>query len=494
MSTEIDCPLDVTQRLFEGFEAADLRYVHWKSNEHLEAGLTGDTDLDILVDDGANARSVLADTGFKRFDLVPELHYPGMEDYLGFDEATGELIHIHLHDRLILGHSITKDHELPWIETIMDRRVRDADFGVYRTDPAMELLLLLIRYALKLRARDFVTQFRTGYLGEDIVREFGWLKEHTAETTVEELARDLLTDEAAAMIPELLDAPPTARQFFQFRHRAAPVLDRHRRLNPAEQQYTLLQRLSYRALARLNEAVLHRPRWYRRIRPDGGLRIAVIGVDGAGKSTVTKELTDWLGWKLSVDRTYFGSGEGSSSWLRKPIKFARGFVDDRAPSVPGSNDEQVSDRPFHLRVGRILRGLVLARERYRKYRHSKRAATHGAIVVSDRFPQSQITGFSDGPMLEYLSRSRSVWFRRLAEIERDRYERIQADPPDLVIKLAVDPAVSAQRIDDMTPEQLGQRAAAIRSISFETEEVTIDANEPIEDVLLQVKQAVWERL
>ncbi|MCV4821040.1 hypothetical protein OFM15_33690, partial [Escherichia coli] len=48
-----------------------------------------------------------------------------------------------------------------------------------------------------------------------------------------------------------------------------------------------------------------------------GLVIAFVGSDGAGKSTVTREIRKWLRYKLDVHGYYMGSGQGSTRLLDK---------------------------------------------------------------------------------------------------------------------------------------------------------------------------------
>ena len=63
-------PLEQSLHLFRAFDAAGVRYCHYKSNQHLLPALAGDTDLDVLLDAGhaREAQVVLGATGYKRFD------------------------------------------------------------------------------------------------------------------------------------------------------------------------------------------------------------------------------------------------------------------------------------------------------------------------------------------------------------------------------------------------------------------------------------------
>ncbi|GLL52302.1 hypothetical protein YA5_022810 [Tetragenococcus halophilus] len=39
----------ILKSLFNELNAQNIRYIYWRSNEHLEAAINGDTDLDIMV-------------------------------------------------------------------------------------------------------------------------------------------------------------------------------------------------------------------------------------------------------------------------------------------------------------------------------------------------------------------------------------------------------------------------------------------------------------
>src|SRR5574341_378378 len=71
-------PLRVLKDLFARLHDADIRYCHWKSNEHLDASLVGTTDVDVLVDRRAIVpfTRILGQSHFKRFVVKPGRGYP----------------------------------------------------------------------------------------------------------------------------------------------------------------------------------------------------------------------------------------------------------------------------------------------------------------------------------------------------------------------------------------------------------------------------------
>ncbi|MGH8916555.1 MAG: hypothetical protein ACRDZM_18820, partial [Acidimicrobiia bacterium] len=106
--------LELAKSLFTTLDAEGVDYVHWKSNEHLPAALEGDTDLDLLVDpdDRTDFLTVIEGLGFVAMLPPPARAVPGIDSYLGFDPATGALLHLDVHYRLVLGEQLIKNHHL----------------------------------------------------------------------------------------------------------------------------------------------------------------------------------------------------------------------------------------------------------------------------------------------------------------------------------------------------------------------------------------------
>jgi thymidylate kinase len=196
--------------------------------------------------------------------------------------------------------------------------------------------------------------------------------------------------------------------------------------------------------------------------PRGGLLIALVGADGSGKSSLAKRVVTWLRWKLDARVIYFGSGDGPSSFLRLPFRQVLRLV------IAARSDTRRPVAPLRDRVPtpvRALWALVLALEKRRRLMQVWRARNRGLVVVCDRYPQNQIMGFADGPLLDRWQYARSPWLRMLARWEATPYAWAQAHAPDLVLKLRVTPGVAVRRKPEMRPRRSlpararGRRAA-----------------------------------
>jgi thymidylate kinase len=496
-------PLGLVSRLIRRLALEQVRYCHWKSNEHLGAALEGSTDIDLLVDHEAAGQvaQLLAEVGFKRFTAPSAITYVGVEDYLGLDEETGRLAHVHLHYRLVLGEKFLKGYRLPWEDTLLGSRRIDTESGMYVCDPSLELLLLLLRTAIKLRRRDRLTaRRRRRYLAGDFQREFLWLVARMSRERLGTLAHELLGPEAAEVVGGMVPELPSTAQLLHLRRAAAPVLDRCRTFG---RRGADLERWRREWRSRSGRAL----RRYFGIKipigftvPRGGVVVAFVGADGSGKSTVVKAVSAWLAWRLEIVPVYLGFGDGPISLSRGTLQalarlWTRSAKSKTAAPSPASGASPTGLRQQARAVWRILWAGSIVREKQARMRQAVRARNLGQVVICDRYPQAQIGELGDGPLLGRFESA--PWaFRRASRWELKAYQEMEAIAPDLVVKLHVSPEVSAHRKHDVSLESLHQRVDVVRKLRFAraTRVVDIDTDRPIEEVLLQAKRAVWDAL
>jgi thymidylate kinase len=230
----------------------------------------------------------------------------------------------------------------------------------------------------------------------------------------------------------------------------------------------------------------------------GGLMLAFVGADGAGKSTHIKHIAKWLSWRLEVRTYYMGSSRpsaGTRVWktagdlamfMRAGCR--RVFGEQSVLTRLAARAELFCD---HLRY------LGDAHDRYRRYKAARHAAAGGAIVICDRYPLEhvQIAGrIVDGPRIAAsLADSTGGQAGRLAEAEEAIYQRIQ--PPDHVFALHITPEVSQSRKPGHPRERIEAKSRALQGLAAAGFDLTsIDADQPLDQVLLQIKVALWRLL
>ncbi|HEX9848035.1 MAG TPA: hypothetical protein VGB33_06430 [Acidimicrobiia bacterium] len=486
------------QRLLADLDAEGIVYCHWKSNSHLSAALDGHTDLDLLFDNaqiGLVHRN-LAESGYKRFVTHPSRAYPGMEDYLGVHPVTGTLVHLHVHYRLAIGQRHMKNYRLSWEDEVLGTRTLDPT-GVFTAEPGHEWLLLVIRAAMKIRGRDRLRSlFGAKAVPAELVEEHRWLASRADKSLPGQIAADLLDEQTATLVSRCVDSDLGFGELLRLRRRLRQALKGQRAYDTLAANIVRARREMRWALGSVNRKSVRRPYPYARSPAGGGLVLALIGGDGSGKSTIANELYGWLEGKVDVLPIYFGSGKGRASWLRFPLDLMRKVLRRSRRATRGSDGTAVmSDE--HGALVRAVWALVLAREKRLKIRKSIKARERGFIVICDRFPQTQVSGMIDGTLLDHWMSSESKLLRSLARWEADSYTLADTYPPDLVIRLDVTSETAASRRPEAHRPVLDHRRQVVESLMFKNARFglrSLDANRDLDDVLLDVKHALWEAI
>ncbi|EFH0084317.1 hypothetical protein MM368_002524 [Escherichia coli] len=176
--------------------------------------------------------------------------------------------------------------------------------------------------------------------------------------------------------------------------------------------------------------------------------IAVVGCDGTGKSTLTTDLVKSLQQHWQTERRYLGllSGEDGDKIKRLPL------------------------------VGVWL---------------ERRLAQSGVLVVSDRFPQAEISGFYyDGPGIG-VERATGKISMFLAQRERRLYQQMAQYRPELIIRLGIDIETAISRKPDHDYAELQDKIGVMSTIGYNgTKILEIDSRAPYSEVLEQAQKAV----
>lgn len=475
--------------LFEQWNANDVLYCHWKSNEHLYEGLTGATDLDILVsnDSKDKARQILISVGFINVVSQYGSRYPDVEDWIICDRETGKLIHIHLHFRMATGHQGMKEYSLPWSDIVLQNRVFDSVYGVYVCPPNYEIVILFTRIGLKaslikiLKAR--LKRFR---LGESDIKEVSFLKSRVNFSEVKSIVDNYYEADSEVFQKIIHQEALCSRDFLSL----VKITHRHMK------SYSMIEGIRGYVLQCYYALVLPIRRSMRRwlegfvitkktLGNKKGITIAFLGQDGAGKTTVTKDVRKWLSWKMDVVNYYLGNGENYWSWHKRLSVFLR---------------------RFNVAPIRLLRGLLivsdlknLAKHTYHQILKANKMSRCGRIVIFDRYPQVQFYGINDGPKIRtnYLPKVNASIIKKYiescAETEEKYLKMAARIEPDLVIKLILDPEISIQRKPQESLENVQKKHDIIMSMKFDESNVyLVDANQDFEQEIRSIHNHIWD--
>jgi hypothetical protein len=453
--------------------------------------LTGLSDLDLLVARGDRERVIelLLGHGFKLLSSVSAHDEPVLMDLVGYDAPSGRIVHVHLHFRLMLGSSLLKIWRPPWHTAVVAHAVWHPSLPVRVLDAPTEAILLLARACVEFDPVDVVALRQWRAMAAKFATDRKALAPQLERNEVRRRAAELL---GAAMAEPVADTvyrgdPPSSDLRRRLRAQLAP----YRNVGRLQGRLHLAARSLLFLCRSINKRFVHAPRpWSRRIL-GGGLVVAVLGVDGSGKSTLVRALRDWAGAEMDVLPLYFGTGDGRPSLLLLPLKLMVPLVQKMVGRKPaGASHGNVSGKPPGLLYSVLMTvwASVLAVEKRRKLKVARRAADRGMLAVTDRFPQNQLAGFNDGPLLPRLNRI-PRWLR---VFEGNAYELANRLPPDLVIKLQASPALIAQREPDMLPDVVRQRTEEVMQLAFPASRlVVLDASQPLPAVIADAKRAVW---
>ncbi len=496
--------LNLIDRLVRELGDDGVRYCHWKSNLHLDLALAGTDDLDILVsaEDKPRAEAIFANLGFQHFIQIPTKRFNGIADLIGFDEDSGRLVHLHTHYRLTLGQQRLKGYRLPWEDTVLETiRPAHNETPILLPSAESQLLLLVIRTCLKVTLRDRMIPGRfKRKLSKDFEPDRAWLQPQIDEQDLQDLSAEWLGPGVWPQVRTVALSPSDDAGIFKLRKMTAKLLSQYRIYGPCESLIRTRVREAAWAFGVVNKRYLHWPRPWGRAATSSGIIVCVLGADGAGKSTLTKELVRWLNFKLDAIPLYMGSGDGTSSLPLKALKLVRRLLlknrdgqTRRASPEPNKKIRDKSSDSFALKLARLVWGVVLALEKKSKLKLAFRASNRGMIVIADRYAQVQTLGFNDGPLLQDFQDSRSGLFRAIARWELETYRISERISPDVVIKLMVPVETAIARKPEMSRAEIERRNEAVEKMSFpeRTRVVAIPADLPIEEVFLRAKAAVW---
>ena len=227
----------------------------------------------------------------------------------------------------------------------------------------------------------------------------------------------------------------------------------------------------------------------------GGLMVAVVGGDGAGKTTAIDGLHAWLSRDFETIRVHMG--KPPCSWttivVRAILKIGRSLGMYPYLRAPIQYTLDTNSQAF-LGFPWLFREVCTARDRYLTYVKARRYTSKGGLVICDRFPL-QLVKLMDGPQtVRMMGTYKANWLIKfLIRIEKKYYLPIKE--PELLIVLKADPDTTVQRKTDEDAKSVRARTTEIWELNWQqTQANIIDAGRSKAEVLFELKALVWSKL
>ncbi len=465
------------ERLALALGAEGVPYCQWKGHGRAHRWMAGLGDIDLLVAPAARAefRRIAGELGFKPALPPGERQIPGIESYFGFDPRVPRLLHLHVHYRLVLGEYWRTSYRLPLEQDVLETATPGDLFPV--PNPTYQFLIFVLRMVLTRRSGlplGFGHDWRRGIQIQ--------LDNLDAMCDRQSLASILRTHLPTIDVPLLDRCVASLRNKHAFVERALLPQLLHRRLKAYSRRPPLAALLS----AAVDKMT---PRWLRRSSAGqmcfsgGGTCIALIGGDGAGKTTCTVALGSWLSAEFATLQAMVGN----------PPRSLLTVVVGAALKVEAAIRVLSRRGPRGATTLELLRYLCTARDRHRLYAKVQRFTARGGIAICERYPIPEIPSHV-GPCIPSLLPPVPTAFSRILRAAEARYyDRIRR--PDVLFVLWLDPELAVLRKPEEPEDYVRDRNRTVWETDWtSTRAQIVDSSRPLPEVLDDLKARIWSSL
>jgi len=469
--------LRLYRQLFQALNESAIDHCVWKNYNELPQALAGRGDIDLYVPPRSRAdfQRVLLEAGFIRLEAL--YAYPSVEHYYGYDRTSGLLCHLHCYFQIVTGESHLKQYVLPIERYLHALPSHQSEQGPRLMHPELMYKLGLFRRSIKLSclAGAFLyVRDRDGYALERT--QLHSAAQTSAPTGVTHSGWMSVIEPANSLLQECLLG-------FRYRRHCRSMS----RYGVCEGVIKRYWHLLVRPLNKLRG---------RRKRLRHGVIIALVGLDGAGKTSSVEMLCRWLSPHMQVRAVHYGHGRKMLATL--PIRWAlslRQMLRRQEPVAGESVSERIAKQETASLVAH-LRYLALAYERRAALTSALRAACRGQVVITDRWYSQNLGKMDSARLNPEKVTGISRW---MARQENRLYE--SSPDPDLLLRFRVDEQLAVERnrarqkVGKETDEQIASRFALHDNLDYRCEkQLEIENNGTLDALHDRLKQSVWSLL
>ena len=214
--------------------------------------------------------------------------------------------------------------------------------------------------------------------------------------------------------------------------------------------------------------------------------IAVIGSDGSGKSTLSQDILEHIRKSRPAEHGYLGLGSGEQGRAIGRWSLIGPVLQDWLESIAATLRDPEAAVPGLIPALYAMRKSRKRRARFESLLESRRA---GVTIVTDRYPQVEVAGLHDGPIIAGTASSARI--AKIQAQERALYAEMAAFLPTLVIRLHIDTDTVMARKPDHDRALIEQKVQSVDRLTFNgAPMIELDATMPYDEELKLALAAV----
>ena len=387
----------------ESLDNADIEYVIWKNIHIIEKSINGLFNLDIYIP-SVKYKDFLEKA--KSYYLIRAIHpvnnFPYVEHFYLLDKNL-KIFHLHVYSKIITGESILKEYILPYDELIINNRKKHERYNIWVLNNEINTYIFAIRHILK--GNSLLSRVLYSKEIKSYKLEWDSIQDKSKELLMKKPFIDNQFLERSNLFSEKFDLPNILFAN-KFRVKINKYLRYRNQIEVTYYRYIIYFKLL------INKYFIKR----KKILSKRALLIAFTGVDGSGKSTMNKVMTNFFKNFLTINSFHIGKPQGKLlDNLYFKLSKNRKYIRKKKHKFKKSNSILYS-----------FLAIFLAILRYKLSLRINKKVKSGVLAFVDRWPTNKL-GLMDGPRIA-LKKGSPFYLKTFREIEAKIYNNfIKAD-------------------------------------------------------------------